>query len=152
MRNPALWIFILIPQVEHKIRGPGLARLSEGRSPGEARDGDPECVHRPTSGRGDFDGGLAAGVDTIGREVEAARSEMGGQIRQADARPVGPDGRPVGPINRRAGVPVRGGNGFGVGSLLGIGLMIVAVLVGIRLLGSLFGAGRGGYGAPGGSR
>ena len=38
-----------------------------------------------------------------------------------------------------------GGGGFGLSSLLGIGLLVLAVLFGIRLLGSLFGGGNRGY-------
>ena len=70
-----------------------------------------------------------------------------GEREATSGRPVR---RPVGPLRGRP-VVRPAANGFGLGSLLGIGLLIVAVLVGIRLIGSLFGGGRGAYGpGPGG--
>src|SRR4051812_1025268 len=131
-------IFILIPKQEHKIVV--LASRDYQKAFPRERRMAIENAFIARFKEGDFDGGLNAGVDTIGREIETARRELGGQLRHAETAPVGPNRR------GRAGIPApRGGNTFGLGSLLGIGLMIVAVLVGIRLLGSLFGGGRGGY-------
>jgi len=89
---------------------------------------------------GDYNAGLRDGAEAIVREVEAARSELGGQLRESRGRTAIAPGRPV--------VRRQNSSGFGLGSLLGIGLLILAVLVGVRLLGSLFG-GRAGsqYGA-----
>ena len=88
------------------------------------------------------DAGLKQGVDAVEKEAAAARAETGGVVRRA-APPAGrfnPPGRP-------AAVPRAS---FGLGSLVGIGLVILAVLVGIRLLGALMGGNRGGYpGRPG---
>jgi hypothetical protein len=89
--------------------------------------------------RQDFDGGLKQGVETIESEIAQAKAESGGVLRQAVPAP---------------GVPVRGRpahqGSFGLGSLLLIGLLILAVLFGIRLLGNLFGGGyRAGYPGPG---
>jgi hypothetical protein len=96
---------------------------------------------------GKFDDGLKDGVQTVGREVAAAKEEMGGKLRQASTPPV-PFPRTAPVAGRPVGRP-QGGEKFGLGSLLGIGLVILAVLMGIRLLGRLFGGG-GGYGAPAG--
>ena len=86
--------------------------------------------------KGDFDGGLLQGVKTIGSVVSTARAEL-------------PAAAPVPVRGRGVPMPNRGANqgGFGLGSLLGIGLLIVGVLFFFRLIGSLF-RGGGGY-APG---
>ena len=79
----------------------------------------------------DFDGALRNGVESI--RIQA------GEASSALAR-------------GRGGVPARRGNpnpqgGFGVGSLLGIGLLIVGVMFLFRILGGLFGGGaQAGYG------
>jgi len=83
----------------------------------------------------DFDAGLLAGVRSINSEVSAARSENGGRLVAG-----APGARPG------AAVPARRGNpqgGFGMSSLLGIGLLVVGGLFLVRLLGSLFGGNRG---------
>jgi hypothetical protein len=89
--------------------------------------------------KGDFDAGLLQGVKAIGAEAASAKAQFG-SLRQGGPVPQ----RRVGPVGR-VGNP-RGS--FGLGSLLGIVLLIVGVLFVIRLLGRLFG---GGYaaGAPG---
>src|SRR5262249_22171665 len=91
---------------------------------------------------GDFDAGLLQGVRTITSEASAVRGQLGGGVPRGAAPP-----------GRRVGVPNRAANphgGFGLGSLLGIGLLIVGVLFLVRLLGGLFGAGSRGYaGGPG---
>lgn len=94
----------------------------------------------------DFDAALLQGVKAIRSEASAAKAELG-SLRQGrpPARRVGAGG-PVVPVGRGVN-PNRGG--FGLGSLLGIGLVIIGVLFVVRLLGSLFGAGRGYAGQPG---
>lgn len=90
----------------------------------------------------DFDAGLTQGVETLATEVESARAENGGVLRAPAGAPV-PRGGPI------RGRPRPGA--FGVGSLLGIGLAIIAVLFVLRLLGGLMGGGyRGGYPGRGG--
>jgi uncharacterized protein len=99
---------------------------------------------------GDVDAGLSAGVKAVGSEASAAKAEFG-SLRRAQA---------VAPAGRR-GMPMRRGNpngGFGLGSLLGIGLVILAVMFVVRMIGGLFGGGYkrqmggvgGGYGGGGG--
>src|SRR5262249_24942568 len=90
--------------------------------------------------KGDFNGGLKEGVAKIADEVQAVRAEGGGRI--ATAPSTAPERHFPAGRGRRAG-------GFGLGSLLGIGLLIHAVLIGIRLLGSLFGAGQSAMGGGG---
>ena len=100
---------------------------------------------------GDFDAALLSGIKAIDSEVSSARSEHG-TLRQGTGAVVARNGRVARPGNR--------GGGFGIGSLLGIGLFVLGVLFVMRLIGSLFGGGmqRGygpgrmgapGYGAPG---
>jgi uncharacterized protein len=84
----------------------------------------------------DFDAGLTQGVETLASEVETAKAENGGVLRSAAGAPA-PRGGPI------RGRPRPGG--FGVGSLLGIGLAIIAVLFVLRLLGGLMGGGHHGY-------
>ena len=100
----------------------------------------------------DFDAGLLTGVKSIDSELSAAKSEFG-TLRQGSAA-----GAPIaGRGAARRGNP---NGGFGLGSLLSIGLLIVGVLFLVRLLGRLFGGGqaspmmgggmRPGYGGGGG--
>lgn len=78
--------------------------------------------------KGDFDAGLTQGADAIGRAL------AGGPVPGAVPGPGGVAGRP------------RGGTS-GVGTLLMIGLGIVAIMFVLRLLGNLFGGGQQqGYG------
>lgn len=86
--------------------------------------------------RGDFDAGLIQGAEALASAAATLPS----------ARTVAA-GAPV-----RRGVPAQKGGGSGFTFILIIGGIVLAVLVGMRILGSLFGAGRGGYGAPGGMR
>lgn len=129
-------LFILIPKQEHKIWV--LASRHYTKALHGARRQAIEAAFISAFKKGDFDAGLKEGVETIAREVAAARAESGGHLRQAAAPAAGP-------IRVRPGAKA-GANSFGLGSLLGIGLLIVAVLVGIRLLGSLFGGGQRAYG------
>ncbi len=88
----------------------------------------------------DFDGALLVGVKSIDDEVSSARSEFG-SLRQTIAPAAGRVGRGGRAVNR--------GGGFGIGSLLGIGLLVFGVLFVVRLVGSLMGGGRQGQGAMG---
>jgi uncharacterized protein len=122
-------LFILIPKQEHRIWV--LASQHYNRAINPARRQAIEGAFVDSFKRRDFDAGLKDGVQAIARELAAAQAETGGRLRQANApRPVA---RP-------------GGGSFGLGTLLGIGLLIVAVLIGVRMLGALFGGGRGAYG------
>jgi uncharacterized protein len=130
-------IFILIPKQEHKIKV--LASRPFARALSHERLQAIEQAFINSFKKGDFDAGLMDGVQAIMHEVEQARVANGGRLRQAEA--------PIAPIQRRAVArPRANANGFGIGSLLGIGLIILAVLIGIRLLGALFGRGQGAYG------
>lgn len=89
--------------------------------------------------KGDLDAGLIAGAKAVENEASIAKAEFG-TLRES---------RPVARGVRPGAVPVRRGNpngGFGVGHLLGLGLLIFGVLFFVRLLGGLFG---GGVGNPG---
>lgn len=88
----------------------------------------------------DFDAALAQGVRVIGEEAQQARGEIAAAAQGAAARPV--RGAP-------AGAP-RAGGGFGIGTLLFLGLIIFGAMFVFRMLGSMFGAGRGYTMGPGG--
>jgi uncharacterized membrane protein YgcG len=126
-RSGSEGIFIFIPKQEHKIEVLA-SRAFTKALPRERRLAIRDAFVEQFKS-GDFNAGLNAGVETVAREVAAAQGELGDQLRRAEG-PVPPVARP------------QAGKGFGLGSLLGIGLLILAVLVGVRLLGSLFGAGR----------
>jgi uncharacterized protein len=129
-------IFVLIPKKEHKVVA--LASRPYARALHRDRIHAIEQAFVPQFAKGDFNAGLRDGVATIGRELAEAKSEAGGRLGQLEP--------PIrAPIQRRA-MPRPAGSAFGLGSLLGIGLLIVAVLIGIRLIGSLFGGGQGAYG------
>lgn len=91
--------------------------------------------------KGDLDAGLLGGVEAISKEATAAKRELG-SLKQAGA------GANFGRGVARGG---RAGGGFGLGSLLGIGLLVVGVLFVVRLLGSMMGGGNGGQGGRMGS-
>jgi uncharacterized protein len=138
-------IYILIPKEDKKlwvlVSRPFRPALTEARQ---------EAIFHsfaPGFKQGDFDAGLKAGVDTIAREVSEAKAANGGVLKTAAPAA----GRRVAvPAGR--GIPQRRPT-FGLSSLLMIGLLILAVLFVIRLLGSLFGGGyRGGYAGPGAGR
>jgi len=136
-RDAGKGIFVLIPKQEHKI-DVLVSPTYASAFPRERRMAIQDAFIAQFK-QGNFDAGLNDGVQTITREIETAKAERDARHGRAGAPAVAP-------FPGRRAVPARGGNGFGLGSLLGIGLIIVAVLVGIRLIGSLFG-GRGGYGA-----
>jgi len=135
-RSDTQGIYVLIPKKEHKVEvlsSPFYAKAIGRTQRLEVRDAFVKSFRK-----NDFDAGLKDAVETIGPVAAAAHSELGDKPRRGAIPPVGPiRGRPL---------ARQGGNSFGLGSLLGIGLLIVAVLVGIRLIGSLFGGGRGAYG------
>jgi len=120
-------IYILIAKNEHKVEVDASDRVA-GRIT-RARRLAVRNVFVDQFKRRDFDAGLRQGV-----------SELATQVAESGITP------------RRAGgaVPPRGqGQGFGVGSLLTIILVIVGVMFVFRLLGSLF-QNRGGSGYAGG--
>ncbi|MEO6808608.1 MAG: TPM domain-containing protein [Isosphaeraceae bacterium] len=142
-------IYVLISKAEHKLE----ARDSK-RFLGEP--GRRSIVDAFTTGfkAGKFDDGLAQGVQAI----ESAVADSGGLSRGGGAAV------PPGPVRGRGrAMPGRvppGGGSSGLGILVMIGVVILAVLIGMRLLGRLFGGGQGrqagppqmggrGYGAPG---
>ncbi|MBV8233870.1 MAG: TPM domain-containing protein [Planctomycetaceae bacterium] len=128
VRSGTEGFYILIPKAEHKIDvlvpRPFRGVLSEQA----IRD-----AFVAEFKRRDFNAGLKQGVRTI--EDEAARAkEANGGVFPARGAP---------PMRAR---PVPHHQSFGLGSLLGIGLVILVVLIGLRALGRLFGGGyRGGY-------
>ncbi len=132
-RSGSEGLYILIAKAEHKID------VHVSASFGGAMDNARRLAIRQAFISGlkqqDFDGALMAGVREVNTEISAAHARNG--LRREAGRP---GGAPV----------VRRGNpgGFGLGSLLGLGLVIVGVLFVFRLLGSLFRGGGGGY-APG---
>lgn len=144
-------IYVLISKAEHKLE----ARDSQ-RFLGEP--GRRSILGAFTTGfkTGNFDDGLAQGVQAI----ESAVANSGGL-------PAGGAAIPPGPVQDRGRAlpgrvppgPNPGGGSSGLSILVMIGVVILAVLIGMRVLGSLFG-GRGrqagppqmggrGYGAPG---
>lgn len=134
-------LYVLVSKGDHKIAvdasGPFERAFPEPRT---------QRIWQPMSAefkKGDFNAGLLAGVRAIGSEAAEASAEYG-SLRQKGAprRQAIPPAVPGGVAR-----PHNGGT-FGMGTLLGIGLVIIAVLIGIRLLGALFGggAGAGGYG------
>jgi uncharacterized protein len=133
-------IYILIARDEHKlysrVSGQYRRAINAGRQ-AQIR----EAIEAGFKKR-DFDGGLLQGVKAIRTVVDDAVSKDGRL----------PAGAPPGGRGRALPMPRGHQGGFGLGTLLGIGLVIVAVLIGIRLLGALFGGGARGYGAPGGMR
>ncbi len=96
--------------------------------------------------RNDYDAGLIAGVAKIDGTLRALKAEHGSLSPAAarpGARPPGhaqaPMPAPRVPAQARSGLP----------TLIGIVLLVLGVVIVFRLLGALFGAGRGGYGAGG---
>jgi len=129
-------LFVLIAKKESKIDA--IAERSYSRAMSNARLRAIQNAFITEFKNRDFDAGLLKGVKTIRSEVSAAKSEFG-TLRQGNA-----------PLQRGVG-PVRHGNRpgtFGLGSLLGIGLLILGVLFIARLIGSLFGGQRYPMGGP----
>ncbi|HEX8201133.1 MAG TPA: TPM domain-containing protein, partial [Isosphaeraceae bacterium] len=142
-------LYILMAQQEHRISNvliPGSlkARLSEPRLLA-VRD-----AFTAEFKQGNFNGGLGRGVAAIEETLSVATAAAGRPLATPASRPPGapvgaaPGGRPAVGV-----VPApRPGGGTGLGPLIMLGLVIVAVLIGIRLLGRLFSGGRPGYGGP----
>lgn len=138
-------LFILIAKDEHKLE----VRASKDYRVAFPAAREREIRNAIVDGfkKHDFNVGLMQGVEKIKEEVTLAKAENGGVLPRSAPVVVRRGGVPPG-----AGVPGRVGRpqqGFGLGSLLGIGLAIIAVLFVLRLIGGLFGAGRGGYAGPG---
>lgn len=125
-------IFILIAKQERKIE----VRVSKRFRADFPNDRLSAIRDRFRAGfqQKDFDAGLTQGVDVLVAEAKGARPRGDDKL-----------GRPAPAAGRPAGRPTSG-----IGSLLGIGLGILAILFIVRLLGNLFGGGqRAGYpGAP----
>jgi uncharacterized protein len=126
-------IHVLIAKKEHQIYD-RVSRTYSGAI-NAARQATIREAFEASFKKGDFDGGLLQGVKAIASTVSAARGEFRAAV------PAQGRGGPM--LGRRANP---GGGGFGLGSLLGIGLLIVGVLFFFRLIGSLF---RGAGSAPG---
>jgi uncharacterized membrane protein YgcG len=128
-------LYILIPKKEHKVQVESSVRyrslLTKGKTDA-IRDAFVESFKK-----GDFDAGLTQGVRTVGLETALARSEAPATTRSGRPNVVPPHTVPV----RPAPVPPRGG-GFGLGSIVMIGLLVVGVLFVLRLLGGIFGGAR----------
>jgi hypothetical protein len=143
-------IYILMAQREHKISNVLIPGTLKDRLPEQRLLGVRDAF---TAGfkQGDFNGGLTQGIRGIEAMLSVETAEAGRPLVPAAPRPPGardraaPAGRPLGGV-APAG---RNGGGSGFGMLIMIGLVIVAVLIGLRLLGSLFGGARRGYGTPG---
>ena len=142
-------VYVLIAKDEHKID------VISSKAYQSAMDGSRlrpiQTAFEAGLRNGDFDAALLSGIKAIDSEVSSARAEHG-NLRQGTGAVVARNGRGARAGNR--------GGGFGIGSLLGIGLFVLGVLFVMRLIGSLFGGGmqRGygpgrmgapGYGAPG---
>ena len=95
--------------------------------------------------KNEFDAGLLKGVSVIESEAKSAQAEHG-SLKQAGA-----------PARRQNAGPFRGGpvrqgrGGFGLGTLIWLGLLVFGGMFVFRMIAGLFGAGRGqhGYGPQG---
>lgn len=134
-RSGTQGMYVLIAKREHKIEA-GVSTVFR-RALNRGREIAIQNAFIDGLKRGDFDGALTEGVRSIGREVSQAKAANGGTLRSSGAPVAG------GPLRGRGARPQSG-----LGTLLTIGLVIVGVLLVMRLLGNLFGAGRG-YAAPG---
>ena len=132
-------LYVLIAKSDHKIEADASGAFQHAFPPARTRR-----IWEPMSAEfknGRFDSGLLAGVRAIETEAAEAKAELG-RLRQ---NPTGQRRAAPGAVPA-IGRPRRNAGGFGIGTLLGIGLLVIAVLIGIRLIGALFGAGRGNYG------
>jgi uncharacterized protein len=130
-------VYILIAKKEHKLYdrvSPSLTRVFPASRQQAIRE-----AFQSNFKKGDFDAGLLQAADTIASQVSAARSELRTRGQGAPFPAPGRGGMP----------PRRNGGGSGIGTLLGLGLLVVGVLFVFRLLGNLFGGGRAAMGQPG---
>lgn len=140
-RSGAQGLYVLISKADTKLDV--ISARAFRRAMNEARLKNIEKAFVAGFKKGDFDAGLLEGVQAIATEAAAAQSELG-SLRTANAPA---PGRPF-------AAPARRGNpngSFGIGSLLGLGLLILAVLFIVRLVGALFNRGSG-YAQPMGGR
>lgn len=140
-------LFVLISKQPHKIEA--------GASPGADHFFNRPLYQAirgsflPDFERNDYDAGLAAGVAKIEGTLRALKAEHG-PLTPAAARAVArPPARAQGPAPAPAPapgprMPAQARSGLPI--LIGIVLLVLGVLFVFRLLGALFGAGRGGYG------
>ena len=126
-RESGQGVYLLISKDDHLISNVLTRKQLASRLPSNVRLNIRDAIAANFK-KGDFDAGLNHAVDAFGRAL------AGGPVTGAVPGPGGVAGRP------------RGGTS-GIGTLLMIGLGIVAVMFVLRLLGGLFGgAGRQGYG------
>ena len=140
-------LYVLMARREHKID----AMSSKGYAKylTRARDVAIRDAFSADFRKGDFDAGLARGIEKIGSTFAEAKAEAGGTLRPATT-PAGRRAAQAPVAVRRApvgGIP--GKESWGMGSLMMIVLGIFGVFIVLRILGSLFSAGRGGYGGKG---
>ncbi|HWE40128.1 MAG TPA: TPM domain-containing protein [Isosphaeraceae bacterium] len=139
-------VYILIDKKEHVLSNVLIPNRLERRLTRSKRAEIREAITDEFKKK-DFDGGLLRGVKRIGQALDETRGES------ARAGGVGPVARRVPPAGPGAGprpVPqapnAKGSSGMS--AFIIIILVILAVVIGLRLLGSLFGAGRSGYAGP----
>ena len=142
-QNRAKGLYVLIAKKETKIEVESSREYAKALT--KARNQEVRSAFIEEFKKRDFNAGLNSG-DRGDRK--GARRGQGRVRRRHPSR-----GSPPPRVAARHRGPARasprhlrgGGGGFGLSSLLGIGLLILAVLFGIRLLGSLFGGGNRGY-------
>jgi len=144
-QNRAKGLYVLIAKDDSKIEVESSREYAKALT--KARNLEVRSAFIAELKKRDFNAALNKGLEAIERVLAEAKADSGGVIRAA-----APPAARGGPIQRaRQGLPAApggGGGGFGLSSLLGIGLLVLAVLFGIRLLGSLFGGGNRGYAGP----
>jgi uncharacterized membrane protein YgcG len=94
---------------------------------------------------GDYDGGLAKGVEKIDSTLSEARAEAGGSLRPKTAATPAPHrgGQAQPPIVHE--VPGKPSSLGGMSMWLTIGLGLLALFIVIKVLGAIFGGGNRGY-------
>jgi uncharacterized protein len=143
-------LFVLIAVKEHKTQteaSPEYARYFE------VHDYDTIAQSfTPGFKKSDFDGGLLTATGQIDSTVNSVKTAHGGTIVASAAKPVGLPGPRTNQATRRNPAPVpqqqRQGGGSGMGSLIGIVLAVLALVVVFKVIGAIFGGGRnnnGGY-------
>ncbi|MFO0952214.1 MAG: TPM domain-containing protein [Isosphaeraceae bacterium] len=141
-QSGATGLFVLISKQEHKIDLRVSQHYSQALSDSRVRAIRESFIK--DFKKGDYNAGLLSGVTAVEREAKSAAAANGGRLESS------PRGRPNGRVIARAPAPaVNPRGGFGIGSLIGLGLLILAVLFVVRLVGSLMGGGAPMMGGPG---